>query len=102
MSDPQVALPPGGEDDTARFYEEEREAAVLQERQRLARELHDSVSQTLYAVALGAKTARTLLDRDPGRAAEALDYVLAQADVGLTEMQALIVELSPPPRALDR
>jgi signal transduction histidine kinase len=102
MNDPRTTSPVGGEDDNAPLHEREREAAVLQERQRLARELHDSVSQTLYAVALGAKTARTLLDRDPGRAAEALDYVLAQADAGLTEMQALIVELSPPPRALDR
>jgi signal transduction histidine kinase len=69
--------------------------AALEERQRLARELHDSVSQALYGIALGAKTARTQLDRDPGKVAEPLDYVLSLADAGLSEMRALIFELRP-------
>jgi PAS domain S-box-containing protein len=38
--------------------------AALEERQRLARELHDSVSQALYGIALGARTARALLGRE--------------------------------------
>jgi signal transduction histidine kinase len=69
--------------------------AALEERQRLARELHDSVSQALYGIALGAKTARTQLDRDPAKAAEPLDYVLSLAEAGLSEMRALIFELRP-------
>ena len=69
--------------------------AALEERQRLARELHDSVSQALYGIALGARTARTLLDRDPAKAAEPIDYVLSLADAGLSEMRALIFELRP-------
>jgi signal transduction histidine kinase len=81
--------------ENARLYERAQEAAALEERQRLARELHDSVSQALYAVALGARTARTLLDRDPDRAVEPLEYVLSQAEAGLTEMRALIFELRP-------
>lgn len=48
----------------------------MAERQRLTRELHDSVSQPLYGIALGARTARTLADRDPGAVVEPLDYVL--------------------------
>ena len=69
-------------------------AAAAEEHQRLARELHDSVSQALYGIALGARTARTLLDRgDPGRIAEPLDYVLSLAEAGLDEMRALIFEL---------
>src|SRR3989304_5151594 len=59
------------------------------------RELHDSVSQALYGIALGARTARTLLDRAPAQAAESLDYVLSLAEAGLTEMRALIFELRP-------
>jgi signal transduction histidine kinase len=81
--------------ENARLSEQAQEVAVLEERQRLARELHDSVSQALYGIALGARTARTLLDRDPGRVAEPLEYVLAQAEAGLTEMRALIFELRP-------
>src|SRR5437870_3642303 len=40
------------------------QAAVLQERARIARELHDSVSQTLYAITLGASRARSLLHQN--------------------------------------
>ncbi len=81
--------------ENARLYEQGQKLAVLQERQRLARELHDSVAQALYSMALGARTARTLLDRDPGKAVEPLDYVLALAQAGQAEMRALIFELRP-------
>ena len=81
--------------ENARLYEQGQSLAVLEERQRLARELHDSVSQALYGIALGARTARTLLDRDPARIAAPIDYVLNLAEAGLTEMRALIFELRP-------
>jgi PAS domain S-box-containing protein len=81
--------------ENARLYERAQEAATLEERQRLARELHDSVSQALYGIALGARTARALLDRSPDRVAEPLDYVLTLAEAGLAEMRALIFELLP-------
>ncbi len=79
----------------ARLYTQAQELAVLEERNRLARELHDSVSQALYGIALGTRTARTLLDRDPKLVADPLDYVLSLAEAGLTEMRALIFELRP-------
>ena len=79
----------------ARLYEQAQELAALEERQRLARELHDSVSQALYGITLGTHTARTLLERDPRKVAEPLDYVLSQAEAALTEMRALIFELRP-------
>jgi signal transduction histidine kinase len=69
--------------------------AALEERQRLARELHDSVSQALYGIALGARTAQTQLERDPTKLAEPLDYILSLAEAGLSEMRALIFELRP-------
>jgi PAS domain S-box-containing protein len=81
--------------ENSRLITEAKEKAILEERQRLARELHDSVSQALYGIALGARTARTLLDQDPAQAAEPLDYVLSLADAGLAEMRALIFELRP-------
>jgi PAS domain S-box-containing protein len=81
--------------ENARLYQRAQLAASLEERQRLARELHDSVSQALYGISLGARTARTLLERDPARAAEPLDYVGTLAEAGLAELRALIFELRP-------
>jgi signal transduction histidine kinase len=81
--------------ENARLYEQAQELAAVEERQKLARELHDSVSQALYGIALGAHTARTLLDRDPGLVAEPLEYILSLAKAGLAEMRALIFELRP-------
>lgn len=69
--------------------------AALEERQRLARELHDSVSQALYGIALGARTAQAQLERDPAKLAEPLEYILSLAEAGLSEMRALIFELRP-------
>lgn len=81
--------------ENARLHEQTRTVAALEERQRLARELHDSVSQALYGIGLGAQTARTLLERDPTKVAEPLNYVLQLAEAGLAEMRALIFELRP-------
>ena len=79
----------------ARLYEQAQELAAVEERQRLARELHDSVSQALYGIALGVHAARTARDRAPSEVAEALDYVLPLAEGALAEMRALIFELRP-------
>jgi len=81
--------------ENARLYEQAQTLAALEERQKLARELHDSVSQALYSIALGVHTARTLLDRDPALVAEPLEDLLALAKGGLAEMRALIFELRP-------
>jgi len=50
--------------ENARLLDQVEQTAVMEERQRLARELHDSVSQALYGIGLGIRTARTLLDRE--------------------------------------
>jgi signal transduction histidine kinase len=63
--------------------------------QRLARELHDSVSQALYGISLGANTALELAEHDPERVSDPLEYVLSLAQAGLAEMRALIFELRP-------
>lgn len=79
----------------ARLYQQAQQLASLHERQRLARELHDSVSQALYGISMGAHTARALLDKDPARAAAPVDYVLQLAEAAMAEMRALIFELRP-------
>jgi signal transduction histidine kinase len=81
--------------ENARLYTQAQELAAVEERQKLARELHDSVSQALYGIALGLHTARLQLDRDPGALPESLDYLLSLADAALAEMRALIFELRP-------
>jgi signal transduction histidine kinase len=83
--------------ENTRLFAEAQGKAALEERQRLARELHDSVSQALYGIGLGTRTARVLLDRKgpPDRVAEQLEYVRSLAEAGLSEMRALIFELRP-------
>src|SRR5438105_3005952 len=72
------------------LYDQSQELVSLQERQRLARELHDSVSQVLYGIGLGAHTAREALESDPEQALASIDYVLTLTEAGLAEMRALI------------
>src|SRR5207237_2973349 len=81
--------------ENARLYEQAQGKAVLEERQRLARELHDSVSQVLYSIALNASSAAALRASDPERAAALQHDVHELAGVGLAEMRALIFELRP-------
>jgi signal transduction histidine kinase len=81
--------------ENARLYEEVRGKAALEERQRLARELHDSVSQALFGIALNASTADELFEVQPEQARGLLTDVLGLAEAALAELQALIFELRP-------
>jgi signal transduction histidine kinase len=81
--------------ENARLYAQAQELAALEERQKLARELHDSVSQALYGISLGAHATRTALSLDPDHAAEPLDYIVSLAEAAQAEMRALIFELRP-------
>ena len=79
----------------AQLVAEAQNQAGLTERQRLARELHDSVSQALYGITLGARTALALARDHPDQLDEPLEYVLSLAEAGMTEMRSLIFELRP-------
>jgi PAS domain S-box-containing protein len=81
--------------ENARLYEQAQRTAALEERQRLARELHDSVSQALYGIGLAAQTARALVERAPAESIRPLDYVVSLAQTAMAEMRALIFELRP-------
>ncbi len=81
--------------ENARLYEEARKVATLEERQRMARELHDSVSQALYGIALGTHAAREQLERAPQKLGSTLDYVLTMSATAVAEMRALVFELRP-------
>jgi signal transduction histidine kinase len=71
------------------------ELAAAQERNRLARELHDSVTQTLFSLTLTARTTRALLTRDPSRMEEQLDRIHDLAQDALAESRSLIAHLRP-------
>ncbi len=87
--------------ENASLYEQARALAALQERQYLARELHDSVSQELYGVVLNAQIAHEALETDPDEARTALDHVIEHADSGQTEMRSLLFELVPQALAVE-
>jgi signal transduction histidine kinase len=80
----------------ARLYEHGRELSVLQERARLARDLHDAVSQKLFSVRAKARAAALLVPRDPGRAAAEIDSVAALAGEAHAELRAVIDGLATP------
>jgi signal transduction histidine kinase len=81
--------------ENARLYERSRELTVVEERNRVARELHDSVTQNLFGVVLAAEAASTLIDRDPAAARVQLDRVRELARAGMEELRSLIYELRP-------
>nr|WP_275941497.1 sensor histidine kinase [Planosporangium mesophilum] len=81
-------------DDGRRRTADEEQVAV-REREWLARELHDSVVQTLYGISLGAGAAGGLLHSDTAQAQQSVAWIQETAVAGLAEMQGLIQRLRP-------
>jgi len=80
----------------ARLNERSRELSTLSERNRLALELHDAVSQRLFSLVLTAEAAGELLDRDQNAAREQVEKLKLLAQQALDELRSLIFELRPP------
>ncbi len=81
----------------ARLYEQAQQAAVVEERQRLARELHDSVTQALYGMTLYSKAAAGQLSLGhTDKVADHLRELQSTSQEALAEMRLLIYELRPP------
>ena len=80
----------------ARLYERSRELSIVSERNRLALELHDVVSQKLFSLMLTAEAAATQLDRDPAGARAQLERLRSLAREALDELRSLILGLRPP------
>lgn len=79
-----------------RLLEETAERATRDERERLARELHDSVIQRLTGVALQLETADLLLEHDPAAARTRIDRALQMARESVDEARAAIADLGAP------
>jgi signal transduction histidine kinase len=75
------------------------ELAAARERNRLARELHDSVSQVIFGVTLTSQAARLLLERDPARVPEQIDHLEEMTGSALGQLRSLIAQLRPPQSA---
>jgi signal transduction histidine kinase len=69
--------------------------AAARERNRLARELHDSVSQMIFGITLTSQATRLLLERDPARVPEQLDRLQSMTDSALSQLRSLIAQLRP-------
>jgi PAS domain S-box-containing protein len=83
--------------ENARLYNQAEKSAAIAERHRLSRELHDSVTQSLYSVTMYAEAAaRLLVTGDMVTAAEHLHELRTTAQEALREMRLLIFELRPP------
>jgi signal transduction histidine kinase len=81
----------------AQLHERAEQLAVVEERQRLARELHDSVTQALYSVNLYAEAARMALSAGKAEiAADNLQELRNMAREAMLDMRMLIFELHPP------
>jgi signal transduction histidine kinase len=82
--------------ETSRLYEREEQIAVMKERNRLARDLHDSVTQSLYGVTLYAEVAAQLLKSgEIENAGKNLQELKRMSLDALAEMRLLIYELRP-------
>jgi NarL family two-component system sensor histidine kinase LiaS len=72
-----------------------QEAAVLEERKRLARDLHDTVSQQLFALHMSASSLPKLLERDAEHAQRVMEQLIAMSSSAQRQMRGLIAQLRP-------
>src|SRR5574342_510903 len=77
------------------LFERGQQLAVLQERQRLARELHDSVTQLIFSTTLIAQSIAQAWRRDPSEGQHRVDRLLELSQTALQEMRTLLFELRP-------
>lgn len=80
---------------SARFADESRQLALLEERQRLARELHDSVTQILSSIRMISQTLAESWARDPLEGAIRTSRLSELAQIGFSQCHELLSELSP-------
>lgn len=81
--------------ENSRLYQHASELAAGRERQRLARDLHDAVSQTLFSVGLIAEVLPRIYERDPEQGRARLEEMRQLTRGALAEMRTLLLELRP-------
>ncbi len=81
--------------ENAHLFEVTEESAVAEERDRLARDLHDAVTQTLFSTSLIAEVLPVIWDKDPQQGRERLEEIRTLTRGALAEMRSLLMELRP-------
>jgi signal transduction histidine kinase len=81
--------------ENAHLYEQSRQTAVAEERNRLARELHDAVTQTLFSASLIAEALPAAWENDPREGRDLLGELRHLSRGALAEMRTLLMELRP-------
>jgi two-component system nitrate/nitrite sensor histidine kinase NarX len=81
--------------ENAQLYEQAKTAAAAEERSRLARDLHDSVTQSIYSATLLAEVLPEIEKRDPDQARQGLEELRQLARGALAEMRTMLLELRP-------
>lgn len=79
----------------AQLYEHTQEQAIVEERNRLARELHDAVTQTLFSASLLAEALPTAWESSPSEGQKLLGELRQLSRGALAEMRTLLMELRP-------
>lgn len=79
-----------------RYADQVEELAAIQERNRLASELHDTVSQLIFSINLTARSAQLLLERDPARVPQQLNLLQEMTSSALGQLRSLITQMRPP------
>lgn len=77
------------------YTDQVEELAAMEERNRLARELHDSVSQTMFSIVLNIRSTQILVERDPARVRPQLEQLQELTQNVLADMRGLIAKLRP-------
>lgn len=81
--------------ENARLYEQAEQTAILSERSRLARELHDAVTQTLFSASLIADVTPVIWKRNPDEGLQHLEELRQLTRGALAEMRTLLLEMRP-------
>ncbi|MGE5358988.1 MAG: sensor histidine kinase [Bacteroidales bacterium] len=81
----------------SRYEEQIREAASQEERNRLARELHDSIKQQIFVMQTSAATAEARFETDPRGTKQAIAQLRESARDAMTEMEAMLHNLRAAP-----
>lgn len=83
------------EERTAQMVEQKQQLAVLEERQRIARELHDSITQALFTLTITLESAQAFLKKDAARVPVLVERAQHIGKTALAETRALIANLRP-------
>lgn len=82
-----------------RYADQVEELAAMQERNRLVRELHDTVSQLIFSISLAIRSAQLLLEKEPDRVPEVLQGLQEMTSDALSQLRSFITQLRPPQKS---